>query len=115
MPRLRRADCGTPGYVRRKRGRGFEYLDVEGRRIDDLEVLQRIKDLGIPPAWTEVWICPHDNGHLQAVGTDAAGRKQYLYHAAWRERRDQEKFDKMVEFARSLSKVRFLTDQHLEQ
>jgi DNA topoisomerase IB len=77
--------------------------------------LQRIKDLGIPPAWVDVWICPDDNGHLQAVGTDAAGRKQYLYHQAWRQRRDQEKFDKMLAFARSLKDVRALTDEHLAE
>lgn len=114
MPRLRRVDCAAPGLARRRRGRGFEYVDAGGSRVDDLETLQRIKDLGIPPAWTDVWICPHPNGHLQAVGTDAAGRKQYLYHEAWRTRRDQEKFDKMIEFANSLSKIRHVTDQHLE-
>ncbi len=114
MPRLRRSDCARPGLTRRRRGKGFEYLDGDGNRIKDLETLQRIKDLGIPPAWTDVWICPHHNGHLQAVGTDAAGRKQYLYHEAWRTRRDQEKFDKMIEFASSLTKIRHVTDQHLE-
>ena len=114
MPRLRRSDCARPGLTRRRRGKGFEYLDADGNRIQDLETLQRIKDLGIPPAWTDVWICPHPNGHLQAVGTDAAGRKQYLYHEAWRTRRDQEKFDKMIEFANSLAKIRHVTGQHLE-
>lgn len=113
MPRLRRVDCAGPGITRRKRGRGFEYVDARGSRVDDLQTLQRIKDLGIPPAWTNVWICPHPNGHLQAVGVDAAGRKQYLYHEAWRRRRDQEKFDHMVEFARSLPKVRHLTNEAL--
>ena len=115
MPRLRRVDCGGPGITRRRRGRGFEYITAEGRRVDDLHTLQRIKDLGIPPAWTDVWICPHPNGHLQAVGVDAAGRKQYLYHEQWRRRRDQEKFDHMIEFARVLPKIRFLTNEHLEQ
>ena len=114
MPRLRRSDCSAPGLRRRRRGKGFEYLDADGARVDDLEILQRIKDLGIPPAWTDVWICPHPNGHLQAVGTDAAGRKQYLYHEGWRSRRDQEKFDKMIEFANGLGKIRHVTDQHLE-
>ncbi|HET7482617.1 MAG TPA: DNA topoisomerase IB [Actinomycetota bacterium] len=96
-----------------RRGRGFAFVDAHGSRLDDLETLQRIKDLGIPPAWTDVWICPHPNGHLQAVGIDAAGRKQYLYHPDWRRRRDQEKFDRMLEFARALPKVRHLTNEHL--
>lgn len=113
MPRLKRTDCAGPGFTRRRRGRGFEYLEATGGRVDDLPTLQRIKDLGIPPAWTDVWICPHPNGHLQAVGVDAAGRKQYLYHADWRRRRDQEKFDHMIEFARSLPKVRHITNEHL--
>ena len=113
MPRLRRADCSTDGITRRRRGRGFEYIDVAGERVDELNTLQRIKDLGIPPAWTDVWICPYDNGHLQAVGVDAAGRKQYLYHQEWRRRRDQEKFDHMLEFAKALPKVRHVTNEHL--
>ena len=113
MPRLKRVDCSASGITRRRRGRGFEYLDADGDRIDDLATLQRIKDLGIPPAWNDVWICPYDNGHLQAVGIDAAGRKQYLYHEEWRRRRDQEKFDHMLEFARALPKVRHVTHEHL--
>ena len=115
MPRLKRVDCSGPGLTRRRRGKGFEYLDADGNRVQDVGTLQRIKDLGIPPAWTNVWICPCDNGHLQAVGTDAAGRKQYLYHEAWRTRRDAEKFDKMIEFASSLPKIRHVTDQDLDQ
>ena len=115
MPRLRRVDCAGPGLTRRRRGKGFEYLDEQGNRVDDVATLQRIKDLGIPPAWTDVWICPYENGHLQAVGTDAAQRKQYLYHEAWRTRRDQEKFDKMIEFADALPKIRHLTDQELRR
>lgn len=113
MPRLRRVDCASPGITRRKRGRGFEYIGANGDRVDDLATLQRVKDLGIPPAWTDVWICPHPNGHLQAVGVDAAQRKQYLYHEDWRRRRDQEKFDHMLEFARALPKVRHVTNEHL--
>ncbi len=113
MPRLRRVDCAGPGIARRRRGRGFEYIDQNGSRVDDLTTLQRIKDLGIPPAWADVWVCPYDNGHLQAVGIDAAGRKQYLYHEDWRRRRDQEKFDNMLEFARALPKVRHHTHEHL--
>jgi len=115
MPRLRRVDCSEPGLTRRRRGKGFEYLDSDGNRVGDVATRQRIKDLGIPPAWKDVWICPLDNGHLQAVGTDAAGRKQYLYHEAWTTRRDQEKFDKMIEFASALPKIRHVTAQHLDQ
>ena len=80
MARLLRSDCSGPGIARRGRGRGFEYLDDQGRRVTDPEVLARIRELGIPPAWSDVWICPYPRGHLQATGTDAAGRKQYLYH-----------------------------------
>jgi DNA topoisomerase I len=105
-PRLRRADCSGPGIRRRRRGRGFTYTDERGDRIDDPEVLARIAELAIPPAWEDVWICPYPNGHLQATGTDAAGRKQYRYHDAWRERRDREKFDDMVRFARALPALR---------
>ncbi|HVM35965.1 MAG TPA: DNA topoisomerase IB [Actinomycetota bacterium] len=115
MPRLRRADCSTTGIERRRRGRGFEYVDGEtGEKIDEPEVLGRISELAIPPAWTNVWICPFPNGHIQAVGTDAAGRKQYLYHESWRRRRDQEKFDRMLDFARSLPRVRASCAEYLE-
>lgn len=115
VPRLRRADCSSPGFVRRKRGRGFEYLDTGGERIDDPEVLERIRELVIPPAWKDVWVCPHPMGHIQAIGTDAAGRRQYLYHPQWRTRRDQEKFDEMVKFARQLPHIRRVAARHLRQ
>jgi DNA topoisomerase I len=105
VARLRRADCSGPGIGRRRRGKGFEYLD-NGERVTDPETLERIRALAIPPAWEEVWICPHPNGHLQATGTDAAGRKQYRYHDRWRQRRDQEKFEEMRDFARALPKLR---------
>ena len=106
MARLKRVDCSQPGISRRRRGRGFEYLDAAGRRITSAGVLARIRALAIPPAWTDVWICPDANGHLQATGVDAAGRKQYLYHRRWRERRDQQKFDEMLDFARTLPRLR---------
>jgi DNA topoisomerase I len=115
VPRLRRSDCSGPGILRRGRGRGFEYLDEDGERIDDAETLERIRELVIPPAWRDVWICPYPFGHIQAVGTDAAGRRQYLYHPAWRARRDQEKFDEMVQFARSLPGLRRRAARHLAQ
>jgi DNA topoisomerase-1 len=113
MPRLRRSDCSGPGILRRGRGRGFEYLDEHGERIVNEEVLERIRELVIPPAWKDVWICPYPLGHIQAVGTDAAGRRQYLYHEQWRARRDQEKFDEMLRFARALPRIRSTAEKHL--
>jgi DNA topoisomerase I len=106
VPRLRRSDCSAPGITRRRRGRSFEYLDPAGERIDDSEVLQRIDALTIPPAWREVWICMDAQGHLQATGLDAAGRKQYLYHERWRAHRDRLKFDSMTAFGRALRPLR---------
>jgi len=106
MPRLRRADCSGPGIARRRQDRGFVYLDGAGRRIGDDAVRARVGALGIPPAWRDVWICQDPLGHLQATGTDAAGRKQYLYHAEWRRRRDTEKFRDMVAFADDLPALR---------
>jgi DNA topoisomerase I len=113
MARLRRVDCSGPGIARRRRGRGFEFLDEDGRRIDDPEVLGRIAELAIPPAWKEVWVCPYPMGHLQATGVDARGRKQYIYHPKWRERRDQQKFDSMLYFARALPAMRRRVAKHL--
>jgi DNA topoisomerase-1 len=110
-PRLRRADCTVPGLRRRRHGRGFVYLDPDGDRIDDPEVLLRIHELVIPPAWEDVWICPYPGGHIQATGIDQAGRKQYLYHPRWRARRDQQKFEDMVAFARLLPALR----EHVER
>jgi DNA topoisomerase-1 len=106
MARLRRADCSGPGIRRRRRGKGFEYLDDDGRRVTEPSVLARIRELVIPPAWEEVWICPYPMGHIQATGTDAAGRKQYRYHDKWRERRDAQKFEEMIDFARALPRLR---------
>src|SRR2546423_1914715 len=104
--RLRRSDCAGEGIIRRRYGRGFAYVDADGERVEDAETLARIGELAIPPAWKDVWICPDPLGHIQATGTDAAGRKQYLYHARWRERRDQQKFEKMVRFGEGLPKLR---------
>jgi DNA topoisomerase-1 len=106
MARLRRVDCSDTGIARRRRGRGFEYIDEDGRRITEPAVLDRIRELAIPPAWKDVWICPYPMGHIQATGTDAAGRKQYRYHDRWRERRDAQKFESMISFARALSRLR---------
>ncbi len=84
-----------PGYSRKAKGKDFEYLDTEGKTIRDEQRLLRIKRLAIPPAWTEVWICPSPNGHIQATGRDARGRKQYRYHERWREVRDENKFGRL--------------------
>jgi DNA topoisomerase I len=115
MPRLRRSDCSGPGIARRRRGRGVEYVGVHGNRIEDRDTVARIQELAIPPAWSDVWICSDPLGHLQATGVDAAGRKQYLYHPRWRERRDQQKFDEMLDFARSLPRMREVVAQHLRR
>lgn len=115
MGRLRRVDCASPGITRRRRGRGFEYLDEGGERIEDREVLERIRSLAIPPAWEDVWICADPLGHIQATGVDARERKQYRYHDLWRERRDRQKFDAMVDFARSLPKLRKQVERDLRR
>src|SRR4051812_32447307 len=112
--RLRRSDTSEPGIRRRRRGKGFEYLNPDGTRVDDAEVLGRINELVIPPAWEDVWISPYPGGHIQATGIDARGRKQYLYHPKWRARRDQEKFDDMVSFARSLPELRAVVERDLQ-
>jgi DNA topoisomerase-1 len=104
--RLRRADCSGAGIVRRRRGRGFSYVDADGSPIGDEETLARIRELAIPPAWEEVWICPDPLGHIQATGIDAAGRKQYLYHQRWQRRAALRKFETMREFAQALPLLR---------
>ncbi len=112
--RLRRADCSKPGITRRARGKGFSYLDqCTGEKVTDLETLDRIRALVLPPAWRDVWISPYANGHLQAIGTDAAGRRQYRYHDEWRRRKDAEKFDEMLLFARTLPGARELLSREL--
>ncbi|MEO5711363.1 MAG: DNA topoisomerase IB [Nocardioidaceae bacterium] len=112
MVRLRTVTPGTKGWSRRRSGKGFVYADDAGTRLPADEV-ERIKSLAIPPAWADVWICPLANGHIQAVGTDAAGRKQYLYHPDWRTRRDQEKFDRVTKIAKELAKTRASVAEHL--
>ncbi len=103
--RLRRSDVTAPGYRRRRVGRGFAYYDVDGSLMKDDRV-DRIRSLAIPPAWKDVWICPWPNGHIQATGVDAAGRRQYRYHDQWRARRDAEKHERVLEIARQLPDVR---------
>lgn len=107
MPRLRRTSPDQPGWTRRRAGKGFVYLDETGARLPDADA-QRVRELVIPPAWQDVWVTPYENGHLQAVGTDDAGRRQYLYHPDWRVRRDAEKFDRMLEFGKALTRAREL-------
>jgi DNA topoisomerase IB len=113
MPRLRRVDCAGPGIVRRRRGRGFSYHWPDGRTVTEPDVLARIRALVLPPAWNDVWICPLPNGHIQAIGTDVAGRRQYRYHDAWREQRDRAKHDHILQFARRLPDARRAVEQHL--
>lgn len=106
MPRLRRVDCAAPGIIRRRVGRGFRYEWPNGTKVSEPEVLQRISELVIPPAWQDVWICPYANGHIQAIGTDAAGRRQYRYHDQWRLQRDAAKHERILDVARRLPGAR---------
>lgn len=99
-------DESTPGIIRKKRGRGFVYYLPSGAQVKDEPTLKRIRSLVIPPAWTQVWICPQANGHLQAVGRDAKGRKQYRYHPRYRGIRDQVKFERMLLFGARLPRIR---------
>ena len=96
----------TPGWTRVRRGKGFAYMSATGRAIRDAAQLDRIRRLAIPPAYTEVWICPNARGRLQATGRDARGRKQYRYHTDWQAKREQQKFDRMREFGRTLPRIR---------
>jgi DNA topoisomerase I len=111
--RLRRSDVHGPGYRRRRAGRGFAYYDTDGTLIKD-DRLDRIRGLAIPPAWRDVWICPWPNGHIQATGVDAAGRRQYRYHDAWRARRDAEKHERVLQIAHQLPDVRDAVVRALE-
>jgi DNA topoisomerase IB len=111
--RLRRSDPDKPGLTRRGRGKGFSYLDADGNVIKDAEVIERIRALVIPPAWKDVWICPYPNGHIQAVGTDEAGRRQYLYHDKWRVTQDASKHDRVQSLARKLPDFREAVDHDL--
>lgn len=113
--RLRRSELSSPGIRRQRRGRGFRYLAPDGSPVTDPEVLERIHDLVIPPAWRRVWICPHPTGHIQAVGTDDAGRRQYLYHPEWRRARDEEKHDRVLALAGELPSVRAAIRQDLRR
>ena len=113
--RLRRSDLTRPGYGRRRYGKGFRYLDEAGRPLTDEAELARLRALVTPPAWKDVWFSPDPRGHIQAVGTDAAGRRQYQYHDAWRAKRDSAKFDHVLEVAARLPKIRRAVKRHLGQ
>ncbi|MGH3554594.1 MAG: DNA topoisomerase IB, partial [Mycobacterium sp.] len=110
--RLRRSTVGGPGFRRMRRGRGFCYVDARRESIADPQILERIDGLVIPPAWRNVWICQYPNGHIQAVGTDAAGRRQYLYHEQWQAERSEEKYDRALSLAKGLPdwRARLLVD-----
>jgi DNA topoisomerase IB len=112
--RLKRSDCSGSGIERRGHGRGFVYRDGGGERIEDEDALARIRELAIPPAWTDVWICPDPLGHIQATGIDAAGRKQYLYHERWQRQAAARKFESMREFAAALPRLRRAVKKDLE-
>jgi len=103
---LRYVSDRLPGIRRKRSGAGFTYVDASGKTIRDRKELERIRKLAIPPAWEDVWICPNPSGHLQATGRDARGRKQYRYHARWREVRDEAKYDRMPAFASALPLIR---------
>ena len=103
---LRYVSDDQPGFSRQRKGEEFEYFDTKGKPIRDEQRLLRIKRLAIPPAWTDVWICPSSNGHIQTTGRDARRRKQYRYHERWREIRDENKYDRLVSFGKALPKIR---------
>ena len=110
---LRYVSDARPGIRRRKAGTGFNYTRADGSKLTEPDVLKRIKALAIPPAWTEVWICPFANGHIQATGRDAKGRKQYRYHARFREVRESTKYEHVVAFADALPAIREKLREHM--
>ena len=106
MVRLKRVSCSGPGIHRIRTGKGFRYVDAAGNPVQDAAVLERISALVLPPAWQDVWICAAANGHIQATGVDAKGRRQYRYHDAWRLQRDLAKHDRILDFASRLPAAR---------
>jgi DNA topoisomerase-1 len=111
---LRYVSVDGPGYTRKSKDDDFEWLDTEGKVIRDEQRLLRLKRLAIPPAWTEVWVSPSANGHIQATGRDARGRKQYVYHERWREVRDENKYDRIISFGKALPRIRKRVAQDLK-
>jgi DNA topoisomerase-1 len=112
---LRHVSDESPGITRKQRGSSFAFYDTDGKLIRDATELRRIRSLAIPPAWKNVWICPRANGHLQATGIDAKGRKQYKYHPTWRAVRDEVKFEKLLSFAEALPKIRGQVDEDMRR
>jgi DNA topoisomerase-1 len=110
---LRYVSDEAPGIRRQRRGESFTYKDADGRTVRDRATLKRIKSLAVPPAWTDVWVCPLANGHLQATGRDQRGRKQYRYHPRWRQVRDEHKFSRMIAFGRALPMIRERVERDL--
>jgi DNA topoisomerase-1 len=110
---LRYSTDARPGISRRRAGRGFAYRRSDGTPVSDAETKGRIRGLAIPPAWTDVWICPYPAGHIQATGRDARGRKQYRYHSRWSSHRGEAKFERLVDFARVLPRIRKRCDTDL--
>ena len=110
---LRYVSDGRPGIRRKKAGTGFSYIRADGSKLTEKDVLKRIKALAIPPAWTEVWICPFSDGHIQATGRDAKGRKQYRYHARFREVRESTKYEHVIAFADALPAIREKVREHM--
>ncbi len=111
--RLRHSSDDEPGYSRKRQGRYWAYFDEEGARVTDRETIDRLNAIGLPPAYTEAWFCKDSNGHLQATGIDAKGRKQYRYHADFRARADKKKFSGLLEFGQALTKIRTRVDKDL--
>ncbi len=112
---LNYVDTETPGYTRRRRGRYWQYFDCEGHRITDRDEIDRLNRLGVPPAYTNVWYCPHANGHLQAVGIDARGRRQYRYHDEFRSAREADKYDRCLKFGQALPAIRAQVEKDLAE
>jgi DNA topoisomerase IB len=110
---LIRSELTADGIRRQRCGKGFRYFAADGTPLTDPTVLNRVRALVIPPAWEDVWICPQADGHIQAVGTDAAGRRQYRYHDLWRAERDKAKHDRVLDFGRALPRVRKVVERHL--
>src|SRR5439155_6825725 len=113
--RLLYVSDARPGIQRIRVGRGFKYSSADGTEVTDPQTLQRIRSIAIPPAWMDVWICPTATGHIQAVGRDARGRKQYRYHPRWRETRDESKYTRMLAFARALPRIRTRVEADLRR
>ena len=117
MTKRRRALCyvddGTPGITRKRRGRYWQYFDARGRRITDREEIDRLNAIGMPPAYERVWLCPDPNGHIQGIGYDDRGRRQYRYHPDFRAEQDSLKYDRLADFGRALAKLRKRVEQEI--